>query len=151
MKISGEHLLPAAQEQVWALLDDPARLARLVPGVQKFNIVAPDEFEGTMTVAVAAVKGTYTGHIKIDEKRQPEYYKASFDGKGAQGFIRGTGTLELEPKGQEQTLVRYAADVQIGGPIMQVGQRMLESVAKRMLNDFFAAAETELKGGTNQS
>jgi predicted RecA/RadA family phage recombinase len=35
--------------------------------------------------------------------------------------------------------------VQIGGPLMQVGQRMIDSAAKMMLGQFFAAAEAELQ------
>ncbi len=145
MKISGEQTLSAPREQVWELFNDPNRLARLIPGVEKFETVSPDEFTGTISVGVAAVKGVYSGRVKIEERRAPEYYKIFIDGKGAQGFMRGYGTVELVPKDHNQTLVKYSGDVQVGGPIMQVGQRMLEGVAKMMLGQFFAAADAELK------
>jgi carbon monoxide dehydrogenase subunit G len=69
------------------------------------------------------------------------------DGKGRQGFMRGFGTLDLVPKDGDsnQTVVKYAGDVQVGGPLVQVGQRMIESAAKMMLGQFFSAAEAELK------
>ncbi len=145
MKLSGEQVLSGSREQVWELLNDPDRLSRLVPGVQKLEILGPDEFAGTVSVGVAAVKGVYSGKIKIEDKRSPEFYKVLVDGKGAQGFMRGSGTIELQAKGPNVTLVKYAGDVQVGGPVMQVGQRMLESVAKMTFGQFFAAADAELK------
>jgi carbon monoxide dehydrogenase subunit G len=145
MKISGEQVLSGSREQVWELFNDPNRLARLVPGVQKLEILGPDEFAGTVNIGVAAVKGVYSGKIKIEDKRPPEFYKVLVDGKGAQGFMRGSGTIELQATAPNQTLVRYSGDVQVGGPVMQVGQRMLESVAKMTFGQFFAAADAELK------
>ncbi len=145
MKIAGEQTLPAPREAVWQLFNDPERLSRLIPGCEKLEILSPDEYAGQINVGISAVKGVYTGKIKLEDKRAPEHYKMLVDGKGKQGFVRGSGTLDLAPQSDGQTLVRYAGDVQIGGPLMQVGQRMIESASKMMLGQFFAAAEAELK------
>src|SRR6266851_3389546 len=115
MKIAGEQPLSARRERVWELFNDPNRLSRLVPGLEKLDVLGPDEFAGTINVGIAAVKGVYSG------------------------------TLELGSADSNQTLVRYSGDMQIGGPLMQVGQRMIESAAKMMLGQFFAAADAELQ------
>lgn len=147
MKITGEQVMPAARQQVWELFNDPRRLARLIPGCEKLEQLAPDEFTGTISVGIAAVKGVYAGKLKLDEIRPPEHYKMLVDGKGKQGFMRGFGTLDLEPAtaNPRHTLVKYAGDVQVGGPLMQVGQRVIDSAAKMLLGQFFAAAAAELK------
>jgi len=147
MKITGETTLPAPRQRVWDLFNDPQRLSRLIPGCEKLDQLAPDEFAGTINVGIAAVKGVYTGKLKLDEIRPPEHYKMNVDGKGKQGFMRGFGTLDLAPRDGDpnQTLVRYTGDVQVGGPLVQVGQRVIDSAAKMMLGQFFAAAEAELK------
>ena len=41
--------------------------------------------------------------------------------------------------------MKYAGDVQVGGPLVQVGQRLIDSAAKMMMGQFFAAAEAELQ------
>lgn len=145
MKISGEQPLSAPRASVWELFNDPNRLSRLIPGCEKLEVLGPDEYSGTMNVGVAAVKGVYTGKIKLEDKRPPDHYKMLIDAKGKQGFVRGSGTLDLEAKDAATTIVKYAGDVQIGGPLMQVGQRMVESASKMMLGQFFAAAEAELQ------
>ena len=145
MKISGEQTIPAPRERVWSLFNDPQRLSRLIPGCDNLETLSPNEYAGTVNVGISAVKGVYTGKIKLEEVRPPEHYRMLIDGKGKQGFLRGGGTLDLVAKDAGQTLVRYAGDVQIGGPLVQVGRRVIESAAKMMLGQFFAAAEAELK------
>jgi uncharacterized protein len=145
MKIAGEQTLSGSRERVWALFNDPQRLSRLIPGCEKLEVISPTEFAGTLNVGIAAVKGVYTGKLRLDEVREPEHYKMTVDGKGKQGFMRGSGTLDLAPNGPQQTKVTYGGDVQIGGPLVQVGQRMIDSAAKMMIGQFFAAADAELK------
>jgi len=145
LKIAGEQTLSAPRERVWTLFNDPERLSRLIPGCEKLDVISPTEFAGTLNVGVAAVKGVYSGKLKLEEVRPPEHYKMAVEGKGKQGFMRGSGTLDLVAKGANQTLVTYGGDVQIGGPLVQVGQRMIDSAAKMLLGQFFAAADAELK------
>lgn len=146
MKVSGEQVLPAPREYVWDLFNDPDRLIRLIPGCEKLDCLAPGEFAGTISVGLAAIKGVYSGRLKLDEIRPPEHYKMTVDGKGKQGFVRGSGTLDLTGADgkSDQTIVKYSGDIQVGGPLMQVGQRLMDSAAKMMLGQFFAAAEAEL-------
>jgi uncharacterized protein len=145
MKIAGEQVLSAPRERVWDLFNDPARLSRLIPGCEKLETLGPDEFGGTINVGVAAVKGVYAGKLKLADKQPPEHYKMIVDGKGKQGFLRGSGTLDLKVRDGNSTVVTYAGDVQVGGPLIQVGQRVIDSAAKMMLGQFFAAADAELR------
>ncbi len=145
MKVEGEQVLSASRERVWELFNNPERLSRLIPGCEKLEVLGPDEYAGTMTVGIAAVKGVYSGKLKLEEKRAPEHYRMVVEGKGKQGFIRGSGTLDLSSKEAGRTVATYAGDVQVGGTLAQVGQRMIDSAAKMMIGQFFAAAEAELK------
>jgi carbon monoxide dehydrogenase subunit G len=89
MKLSGERILPAPRQSVWELFDDPERLSRLIPGCEKLEQLAPDEFSGRINVGIASVKGTYTGRLRLDEIRPPEHYKMNVEGRGKHGFMRG--------------------------------------------------------------
>jgi uncharacterized protein len=145
MKLSGEQILPAPRKRVWDLFNNPERLSKLIPGCEKLDVLGSDEYGGTINVGLASVKGVYTGKLRLEDKRAPEHYKLVLDGKGKQGFMRGSGTLDLEAREGNSTVVRYAGDVQVGGPLVQVGQRVIDSAAKMMLGQFFAAAVAELK------
>jgi carbon monoxide dehydrogenase subunit G len=144
MKLNGTQTFSASRQKVWEFLTDPQRLARCMPGCEKLETVGENEFSGVINVGIAAVKGVYNGKVKLDEMQSPIHYKMLLDGKGKQGFIKGTGTLDLEEQGG-QTLLTYSGDVQVGGPLASVGQRMIDGAAKMMIGQFFAAMEAELK------
>ncbi len=145
MKLEGEQILPGPRDRVWALFNDPERLSKLIPGLEKLDILSPNEFGGTINIGIAAVKGVYTGKLRLEDIRPPEHYKVVVDGKGKQGFMRGSGTLDLIARDGNETTVKYAGDIQLGGPLVQVGQRVIDSAAKMLMGQFFAAAGAELK------
>lgn len=143
MKLSGTRSFPAPRQKVWEFLNDPQRLAKCIPGCEKLETIGENEYSGQINVGLAAVKGVYNGKVKLEDLRPPTHYKMLLDGKGKQGFIRGSGTMDLEDQGG-QTSLKYSGDVQIGGPLASVGQRMVDGAAKMMIGQFFAAMEAEL-------
>jgi hypothetical protein len=143
MRLSGTHTFDAPPERVWNLLVDPARLKKCIPGAQNLETIGENEYAGEVNVGIAAVKGLYKGKVKLEDLRPPEHYRMVFDGKGKQGFVKGSGTVDLEPQGSG-TLLRYGGEAQIGGPLAGVGQRMIDGAAKTMVAQFFTAMEAEV-------
>jgi uncharacterized protein len=143
VKVSGAHILSAPRDRVWQLLNDPAFLKNCLPGCESMEATGPDQYQATLTVGIAAVKGKYTGSVTLSEKEPPQRFTMRVEGKGTGGFMQGTGLLELadDPQG---TKVAYQGDVQVGGPIASVGQRLLEGAAKMMVGQFFTAVNTQL-------
>src|SRR6185369_9573755 len=144
MKLTGTQTFPVPRQKVWAFLTDPQYLAKCMPGCEKLETVGENEYSGIINVGLAAVKGVYNGKVKLTEMQPPTHYKMSLDGKGKQGFIKGSGTLDLAEQ-DGQTVLSYTGDVQIGGPLASVGQRMVDGAAKMMIGQFFTAMEAELK------
>ena len=105
------------------------------------NEVAPDQFEAVMKVGVASVKGTYKGKVAIKDKQPPSHYILSGQGSGGPGFMRGDVAIDLEEAGG-QTVLKYSTDAKVGGLIASVGQRMLNGVAKMMVDQFFKKVES---------
>ena len=149
MKISGTQTFPAPRQKVWKFLVDPQRIAKCLPGCEKLEAVGENEYSSQINVGLAAVKGVYTGKIKLDEMQPPSHYKMLIDGKGKQGFIKGFGTLDLEDQ-NGQTLLQYTGDIQVGGPLASVGQRMIDGAAKMMIGQFFTAMEAEIQAAPGE-
>ena len=95
-------------------------------------------------MGVAAIKGVYNGKVKIADKQPLQHYRLSLDGRGRQGFIRGSGTIDLEEK-EGQTLLKYAGDIQVGGLLASVGQRMLDTVSKSLTRQSLEAMNNALE------
>ena len=146
MKLAGQYTLPAPPEKVWALLTDPVRLAKLLPGCERLDPDGPDRFKAAVKFGIAAISGKYAGTLEFAEKKPPNSMRMKLSGKGLPGFVDGTGHVELSENGN-QTDLRYTAEAQVGGMITSVGQRMIEGAAKKIVDQFFAAAAEELKKG----
>jgi hypothetical protein len=147
MNITGTATLPFAAERVWNALLDPATMAACVPGCETMEETGPDAFRLALKIGVGAVSGQYEGHMHITEKSAPTRYAVAFEGGGAQGFVRGTGSAALQ-NGNGSTTVAYACEVEVGGLVASVGHRMLEGVAKFLIKQMFRKLETVIANGT---
>jgi carbon monoxide dehydrogenase subunit G len=136
MKIEGTVDLPAPRDRVWAALLDPGLLAQAIPGCEALEAIGPDEYRAVMKVGVGPIKGTFEGKVRLFDLEAPDRYRMAVEGAGAPGFVRGEAAMRLEdaPGG---TRVGYDADVQVGGLVASVGQRMLGGVSRMMLDQFW--------------
>ena len=136
MKIEGSNEIPAPHDRVWSALLDPDMLAQAIPGCEKLEAIGADEYKAVLKVGVGPVKGTFEGKVRLTDQEPPNRYKMAMEGSGGPGFVRGEAVMELLPI-ESGTRVTYNADVQIGGLIASVGQRMLGGVSRMMLDQFF--------------
>ena len=144
MKIEGTQELQADRQRVFESLLDQDVLRRCIPGCEKLERTGENTFAATLKSGVGSIKGLFTGNVRLEDVRPPEHYRIVVDGKGQPGFLKGSGDLDLEER-DGKTEIRFSGDVQVGGTIAGVGQRMIEGAAKMMASQFFAAIEAEVK------
>jgi carbon monoxide dehydrogenase subunit G len=144
MKIEGKHQINAPRERVYEALIDPAVLQRIIPGCERLEKSGDNTFAATMRTGVGSIKGVFNGNVSLEDLRPPEHFRMVVDGKGVPGFLKGSGDLDLETN-TATTTVSYTGDVQVGGTIASVGQRMIQGTVKMMATQFFTALEVEAK------
>ena len=144
MKLEGSYEVPAPRQKVWEAFLDPKMLKQAIPGCDKLEAIGPDEYKATMKVGVGGVKGTFEGKVRLSDKNPPNSYKMAVEGAGGPGFIRGETIITLTDI-DKGTKVSYTADLQVGGLIASVGQRMLGGVSKMMADKFFNSMGDLLK------
>ena len=143
MKIEGHHDIHAPRETVYDALIDPQILQRSIPGCESLDKTADNTYVATMKVGIGPVKGTFKGNVRLEDMRPAEHYRMIVDGKGAPGFAKGTGDFDLEER-DGGTTIAYKGEMQVGGVIAGVGQRMIEAAAKMLASQFFKALESEI-------
>jgi carbon monoxide dehydrogenase subunit G len=144
MKLEGTSELRAPRAAVYQALVDPAVLQRCIPGCEQLDKTGESEYAVTLRAGVGSIKGIFTGSVRLEDMRPPSHYRIVVEGKGQPGFVKGSGDLDLEEK-DGITTIKYSGDVQIGGTIAGVGQRMVQGAAKMMASQFFTAIEVEAK------
>jgi carbon monoxide dehydrogenase subunit G len=131
MKLAGEYKFDATVQDVWDALFDPAVLAAVMPGCEKLELV-DGSYLGELNVKVGPIQGKFSGKVDLLDRLEPKSYRMIVDGRGAQGFVKATATIQLESEG-DGTLIRYDSDAQVGGKIASVGQRLVETSAKAIV------------------
>ena len=144
MKLEGSHQVEASRERVYQSLVNPEVLQRCIPGCEKLEKTGENTFAATIRAGVGSIKGVFNGTARLEDLREPEHLRIVVDGKGAPGFLKGSGDLDLEQQ-ENFTNVKYAGDVQVGGTIASVGQRMIQGTAKMMATQFFTSLGAEAK------
>lgn len=145
MKLQGEHLFDGPRDVVWEMLQDPNVLATALPGTQSLEMVAEDVYEGKMNVRIGPVAGLFAGKLEVSDKVPPESYTLTVEGKGGPGFGRGSGHCTLIEQEDGTTLMQYEGELQVGGTIANVGQRLIETVANSMVKQAFESLNRSLK------
>jgi uncharacterized protein len=151
MQMNDSQRIPASKEKVWAALNDPEILKQCIPGCQSLEMSSPTEMTATVVFRVGPVKATFGGKVTLSDLDPPNSYRISGEGSGGvAGFAKGGATVRLESESPEVTILRYEVDAQIGGKLVQLGQRLIDSTAKKLAGDFFAAFGAAV-GGTAEA
>ncbi len=134
MNVSGDYVFEGGQELVWGVLLDPEVLRSVLPGCEKLELVGEDSYEGDLQVKVGPVQGKFHARIDLEDVEKPHSYTLKVDGRGAPGFVNATGRLKLMAAG-DRTNVSYEGDARVGGRLASVGQRLIESSAKAIIQE----------------
>ena len=143
MDITGTYSFPASPARVWQLLMDPAVIAACIPGCETLEPMGEDRYRARLSVALAAITGTYDGTVQIADKVEPESYRLTVEGQGKPGFVKGSVLISLRADGTS-TVVDVTGSVQTGGTIARLGQRLIGGVSKMMQDRFFACLQGKL-------
>lgn len=145
MELKGEYIFDGPREKVWELVRDPDVLATALPGTQSLEQISENEYAGKMHVRIGPVAGVFAGRLVVSDEVPPESYTLSVDGKGAPGFGKGTGHVQLMEHEEGKTLLKYEGDMQVGGKIASVGQRLIDSASRSMIGQGLESLNNALK------
>jgi len=132
MELTGDILIAAPRDKVWAGLNDPEVLTRCIPGCEGMEATSPTERTARVAVKVGPVRARFVGHIRMEDVRINEGCTLHFEGSGgAAGMAKGHSSVALADDAGG-TRLRYTTQASIGGKLGQVGGRMIDAAAKQM-------------------
>jgi uncharacterized protein len=138
MTMQGEVTLPADREKVWRALNDPEVLKAAIPGCQELEKIGDAEFQAVAKVSVGPVKATFKGGVTLADLDPPNGYTIRGEGQGGvAGWAKGGAKVRLEDVEGGTRLV-YDVEATVGGKIAQLGGRLINGVAKKYADEFFA-------------
>ncbi len=144
MDMQGSRQLAVTREQAWDALNDPEILKRCITGCEKFELTADNTYAIVVAIRIGPVSARFNGKVTLADIVVPESYALRFDAQGgAAGFGKGESQVLLVPNDQGVEL-RYTVKSTVGGKLAQIGQRLIDGVAKSLAEEFFSRFEAEL-------
>lgn len=145
MEMQGSRALAVTQQQAWEALNNPEVLKVSIPGCEKIEASGENQYTVVVAVKIGPLAAKFMGKITLTDVRPPESYTLSFDGQGgAAGFGKGQAQVKLVPQGTGCEL-NYEVRAQVGGKMAQMGQRLIDGVARSMADDFFKRFDAEMQ------
>ncbi len=144
MKLSGSYEFDATPEKVWQTLTDPDALRGCIPGCEKMDSLGNDEYTATVTISMGPIHSKFDAKVTMVDLQPFESYKLVVEGNGPSGFVRGESQIKLTENGNKTT-VDVDSDSSSGGLLARVGQRMIESFARSMMDRFFTCLQDSVK------
>ena len=147
MIVEGTHTFAAPTDRVFALLLDPEVMVKAMPGAKDLKRTADDRYEGLIKIGVGPITAAeFTLVVTLREMDPPRRYAMDIDSTGRFGFTRGVASVELADGGApDRTTMIYRADLNVGGKIAGVGQRLLDSISRLMTRQGLEALSAELE------
>ena len=140
MKVSGSYEFDAPAAKVWQVLTEPKSLSSCIPGCEGLDPVGGDEYQAVLTVAVGPIRARYNAKIAMLDKVPSQSYRLVISGTGSGSFVSGEAKITLmEHNGK--TTVSVEGDSQAGGTVASVGQRLMDGVARSMMDKFFSCLQ----------
>jgi uncharacterized protein len=137
MDMSGEYVVAAPRETVWAALNDAEVLKACIPGCEELVKTSDTTMEAKVTQKIGPVKARFTGAVELVNIDAPAGYTIRGEGKGGvAGFAKGSADVSLSEEEGGTKLV-YTAKAEVGGKLAQLGGRLINSTSKRLADQFF--------------
>jgi len=152
IEIARTYTFDAPVDRVWPLLMDTKALSACIPGCECLDPDPETEhgYSIRLSVKLAAIMGTYDGRVQIVDMMPMQSYRLLAEGRGRPGFVKGKAAISLTSEGDATTLT-VTGEVQTGGAIARVGQRLIKSAARLMMDRFFKRLRAIAEGRAQSS
>lgn len=145
MQIEGQFVFEGiSPDAVWNFLTNPDGIVECLPGCEKLVKTRDNTYEMSLQISIGPIRGSFMGGIRLHDLNPASQYHMSVSGAGAAGYVKGEGRIELTEI-STGTELQYAGEVNGGGRIASVGQRMIGGAARMIINQFFRCAAEKLK------
>ena len=145
MNLSGERRFDAARSTVWQVLNDPASMARTMPGVESFDVADDRHWKAHVKIPLGLGGLRMSVSFEKTEEREPEFAKLHAKGDGVGAIMNMDTTFHLSDAEDGGTAMRWEADVRIAGPVGSMGQRVLQPIVNQQVNHVLTALDKQVQ------
>ena len=149
MEMKGEKIIFTSKQKVWEALNDPDQLLKAIPGAQSVEKIDDKNLTATVKTKIGPISAKFNGKIKLSDIDPPNSYKLTGEGTGgAAGFAKGQAKVQLIDH-EDGTKLSYSVNASVGGKLAQIGQRLIDTAANKLADEFFGKFNEILSESNN--
>jgi hypothetical protein len=145
MNVSGERRFDAPRDVVWRVLNDPAQMAKTMPGVESFDIQDDKHWRAHVKVPLGLGGLRMSIDFEKMEEREPEFAKLHAKGNGVGAIMNMDTSFNLQDADGGGTDMKWEADVHILGPVASMGQRVLQPIVNQQVSQVLGALDKQVQ------
>jgi uncharacterized protein len=143
MRVAGERTFAASQETVWAVLNDPGKMANLMPGVESFDVQDEQHWRANVKIPLGLGAVRMSINFEKREERRPDFARLHAKGTGV-GALMDMDTQFNLSEADGQTAMAWEADVRIAGPVGSMGKRVLQPIVNQQVQNVLTALDKQV-------
>ena len=145
MNFEGTYQVNAPRETVWDFVIDPTKIGKCLPDLKTLEVEAENKFTAIARVGIGFMKGDFKFQLAIVEQNPPGHARLKGTGTGVGSSVNMDTSIDLaEVDGG--TKLTYNANVQIGGTLASVGQRVIGGTVEKTIAEVFGCVKKQLEG-----
>jgi uncharacterized protein len=135
LHLDGSNSINAGREKVYALLTDPAFVAKTLPDAEDVRVVDLSTLEARIKLKVAVVSSSMKVKMTIAKTDPPARATMVAEGAGSGSSMKITSVFDL--KGEGPTTMEWTADAEITGVMAGLGSSLLKGFATKKVSEIF--------------
>ena len=136
IQLEKKYTLDIPQQDVWEAILDPDTLAEILPNCKSLDPIGDNNFDANIEIKIGPIKVQFKSKLSLFDLDPPNGYKFDVNGDGSKGQMRGAGEILLTTQDGRTELI-FIATGSVSGIIARVGQRLIESTGKRLMDQGF--------------
>jgi carbon monoxide dehydrogenase subunit G len=136
----------ASPERIWAMLDDPEALARILPGCESIVREAPDRFAAVIASKVRFMTIRSDVVATLLEADRPRHVRLQLEGRprGLGGSFHVSIPFDIEALGPNRSRVAYSVSLDLSGSLAAFGGAALAEPLRAQIGELVRNAEREI-------
>lgn len=146
MHFEGQQTLNLTQAKAWQFLTDPNQVGKCVPGLQTIAVVDSSHFNAEVGFGVGSFSATFTINVEWLELEVPNRARMKMHGSASNSVVDGESEMKLTPVDDKTTNLDWTANVNVGGTLASVANRLMGGVTQRLTQKFFDCVKEKMEG-----
>jgi len=143
LQFQGDFTSEFSRERVWQFINNVEEVAKCFPGFKSIEKTGENTYKLVARVGIGFIKGDFIANLSLENVNPIQSMTLKAKGTGMGSTVDLAANINLDDEGN-QTLMKWVADVKVGGTLASIGARLIEGAAQQIISELFECIKKKL-------